>query len=369
MRDMALARPAAPVLLALACVVAFGASAAPPPLPGIRELGRTPVRGLRIRAFAATRFNEPGNVLIGWIDAPGGTDVLTEYSAEGATIWECRLSPAGGLDAFARGEDGLTWIARRMPGRTRVLAVGRRGDPRGGFDLTPAAGGAPPRVTALHAGAGGAVVTSVPGWAFERDRRGRTTRQVLHHALQSAAPLSDGRWLMALADPFRFAVYDHAARAFQPVPLDGLCQVWDAVSGLEVAPDRWRLKGCFCVTESAPPGQVMPRKTMEFVDISPDGGFLWSYGGPGALRVEEFGVQRCATFTRDVVSLPAGRMLVLDGSPGACAAVELDAAGSLVRPWLHAPPSGTGDGGTFGERACGLVGAKRLGWTRTTAVQ
>lgn len=345
------------------------ATAAPMALPVLRDLARTPVRGLRVRAFAATRFNASGNVLVGWMDPPGGADVISEYSPDGATVWECRVGPAGGLHAFARGEDGVTWIARSLPGRTRVLAVGRRGDPRGGFDLLPHAGAAPVRVTALHAGAAGSVVASVPGWAFERDRRGRVIRQVLHHALRSAAPLHDGRWLAALSDPFRFSVYDHAARAFRPLPLDALCQVWDAVGGVEVAPGRWRLKGCFCVPEPAPPGQVMPRKTMEFVDVSPDGGFLWSYGGPGALRVEEFGVQRCATFTRDVIGLPAGRLLVLDGSPGPCAALELDAAGGLVRPWLRAPPAGTGDGGTFGERACGLVGAARLEWTRTAGVQ
>ncbi len=343
------------------------ATAGAPPLPAVRDGAPGPVRGIRTRTFDAARFNADGNVLIGWTDAPGGVDVLTEFTAAGATVWECRMTPAGALDAFARGTDGLTRVTRRGASRTRVLVLARGGDVRaGGFDLVPPHGAEPVRVTALGVLPDGAVVLSVPGWAFERDRKGRIRRQVLHQALRSAAPLADGRWLAVLTDPYRFAVYDHATRALQPLPIDALCQIWDAVRAEEVGPRRWRLTGCFCVPQEAPPGKPIPRKTMEFVDIDPGGGYLWAYGGPQALRVEEFGEQRCATFSRAVVDLPDGRLLVLNGAPDACAAVELDPAGLLIRPWLSAPPTGTGNPGTFGEHACGLIGATRLGWTRST---
>src|SRR5688572_25058067 len=103
---------------ALLVLFATAATAAAPPLPAVRDGAPGPVRGIRARTFDAARFNAAGNVLIAWTDAPGGADVLTEFTAAGATVWECRMTPAGALDAFARGADGLTRVTRRAATRT-----------------------------------------------------------------------------------------------------------------------------------------------------------------------------------------------------------------------------------------------------------
>ncbi len=310
-------------------------------------------------------FNAAGNLLIGWSSDERGDDGLVELTAAGATVWECRLRPGGTLAGFSRAADGTTLVAQWSPGRfSRLLVVDPAGEIRSAAQLAVADAASPPQPTGLRGLAGGGVFVSTAGWAACLSRRWRVEREMLHRSLRSAAPLADGRWLAAFRDPERFAVYDPATRSLTGVPLDALCHLWEASRAEEVTPDRWRFYGCFCVPEQASPGTLMPRKTMEVVDTDAQGRFLWSWGSTRAIRVEEYGAQRCATYTRAAAILPGDHLLVLDAYPADCRVAELDAVGEVVRVYLSAASwdaatprrPAAPDPGTFGERACGLVG-------------
>jgi len=311
-------------------------------------------------------FNAAGNLLVGWSGDEHGEDGLVELTPAGATVWECRLRPGGTLAEFARSADGTTFVAQWSSGRfSRILVVDPAGQVRAACQLSIADAAAPPRPTGLYGLPGGGVMVSTAGWAACLSRRWRVEREMIHRSLRSAAPLADGRWLAAFRDPERFAVYDPVSRSLSPIALDALCQLWEAGRAEEVSADRWRFYGCFCVPQAAAPGQLIPRKTMEVVDTDPTGRFLWAWGSVRAIRVEEFGVQRCATYTRAVALLPAEHLLVLDGYPADCRVAELDAGGETVRVYLmggavEGAATGASDAGTFGEHACGLTGLKVL---------
>jgi len=356
-------------LLALGVAVAATALAAAP-RPSVAAA--VVVRPLRAPSHACAAvqvrpgaFNAAGNILIGWSGDERGDDGMVEMTAAGATVWECRLRPGGTLAGFSRAADGTTLVAQWSPGRfSRLLVVDPAGEVRSAAQLIVADAGTPPRPTGLRGLPGGGVFVSTAGWAAVLSRRWRVEREMLHRTLRSAAPLADGRWLAAFHDPERFAVYDPAARSLTPIPLEALCHLWEAARAEEVSSGRWRFYGCFCLPAAAEPGMPVQRKTMEVVDTDAQGRFLWAWGSARALRVEEFGTQRCATYTRAAAILPGDHLLVLDAYPADCRVAELDAAGEVVRVYLTAaswdagapPGRNAPDPGTFGERACGLVG-------------
>jgi len=332
-------------------------------IPLVSLLRQTP-SGVRVRVSSptATAFNAPGNLLIGQVDrAIGDGDRLLELGPDGTTAWDCRIGPSGSLTGFFRAADGTTLVTQVRPGAfSRVLVLDREGGFRRGWSVRGRGEEPPPAVVTAQPGADGGLDASVAGYAFTVSRRGRLTMEWTFGKLKSAIALSDGRWLAALARPERFALYDPRTRALATLPLDGFCHVWSADRAEETGPARFRLFGCFCMPDGpVTDSRVRPRLTIEVADIDSGGGLLATYGSPHALRVDEFGTERCATFTRGLVRLPSGGLVLANTYPADCRVEERDAAGRVVRTLLTA--SAGGGSGSFGEDACPLVGLQRIG--------
>lgn len=340
------------------CLLALAATAAATG-PVIRPLA-TPVRGVAVRATGAgaTSFNAPGHVVLGWTDTTRREDVLVECAGDGSTVWECRLTPGGRMTAFARLPDGLTLVALASRGRDpQVLALSPAGTIAGGWTAGWRRARDRRPVLSLAPLAGGTVLAATAGWAGAVSPAGRVLRALARPGLKGAWPARDGRWLVALADPPGFGRWD--GTAFEPIPLQSLCLIWDAARIEEPAPGRFRFTGCFCQSlEPATRGGRVPRKTLEVVDTDASWTLRWTFVSPKALRIDEFGTERCATFTRQVVTLGPDRMLLLDGTPDACHAVELAPSGARGRVWVGTAAGA--DRGMFGETACPLVGAQVL---------
>ena len=328
--------------------------------PVIRRLAtRLPAGRLRVAATATgSRFNDAGHVILGWYDTARREDALLECAADGATVWSCRLSPGGRMTAFTRLTDGTTAVALAETGRDPVvLLLSPTGRQAGGWTLAAARIRDRQPVSALSPLGDGAFLAATAGWAGAVSPAGRVTKALRLPRLRAAWPVRDGRWLATLADPPGFAAWDGATVV--PIPLDALCHVWEAARAEEIAPGRFRFTGCFCQTlEPATAGRPIIRRTLEVVETDPAWTLQWTYASPKALRVDEFGAERCATFTRQAVTLDGGRRLLLDGSPGACAAVELGPDGTRGRVWLAAEAGAPR--GMFGETACPLLGAQVL---------
>lgn len=351
--------------LALLLLHAHPAAAADPGMPAtrvptVRRLDTAlPVDRLRVTVSGgATGFNAVGHVLIGWYDTRRREDALLECTADGATVWACRLSPGGRMTAFARLGDGTTAVALAEDGRDPVVVrLTPGGRQAGGFRLAFRRARDRQPVAALAPLGAGALLAATAGWAGAVSPADRVTQALLLPRLRAAWPVRDGRWLTTLTDPPGFAVWD--GTAVVPIPLDALCHVWEAARAEEIAPGRFRFTGCFCQTlEPATAGRPIIRRTLEVVETDPAWTLQWTYASPKALRVDEFGAERCATFTRQAVTLDGGRRLLLDGSPGACAAVELGPDGTRGRVWLAAEAGAPR--GMFGETACPLLGAQVL---------
>lgn len=350
-----------PAVLLVLCALALRAAPARA-VPVVARLDGTP-RGFqaRVGAGSATRFNAAGNLLIGQAGHAGtGSDLLVEFGPDGSTVWECRLGPGGTLAGFARGTDGSTLVAQIDPGRTcRVLALDPAGAVVRGWSVRGDSTEPVPASITVQPGPDGGLLASVPGYAFGITRRGRLTTSWAFGKLKSAVALADGRWLAALSRPERFALYDPATRALRVLPLDGFCHVWAADRAEEFAPGRFRVFGCFCMPAGpATDTKTRPRVTMEVGDTDANGVLVNTFGSPHALRVDEFGTERCATFTRGLVRLADGGMILVNTYPQDCRVEVRDPAGAVTRTLFAATP---GSGGTFGEDACPLLGIQRLG--------
>lgn len=341
-------------------------------IPDISLLRGAPAGFLaRVPSPASTLFNAAGNILVGQCGHPGGAggaDLLLELTPGGATVWECRLAPGGSLTGFARGADGTTLVAQHEPGRfTRVVALDRRGAFVRGWGIRGSAE-PPPPVATVQPTADGGLAASVAGYAFGVTRRGTLSLRWSFGRLKSAIALADGRWLAALSRPERFAVYDPSTRTLASLPLDAFCHVWAADRAEEPAPGRFRLYGCFCMPAAPVAGTlVRPRLTIEVADMDAGGTLLDTYGSPHALRVDEFGTERCATFTRGLARLPGGGLVLADSYPADCRVELRDAGGNAVR--ILAAAVAAPQGGTFREEACPLVGLQRLGGEGTIPVR
>lgn len=350
-------------LVCLARLMLPAGSARASDVPVVSLLREVPA-GVRVRMMTgtATAFNAPGNLLIGQVDrASGDGDRLLELGPDGTTVWECRIGPSGLLTGFFRAPDGTTLVTQVRPGLvSRVLVLDRQGGFRRGWSVRGRGAEPPPAIATAQPAADGGLSASVAGYAFAVSRRGRLTMEWTFGKLKSAIALLDGRWLAALARPERFALYDPRTRMLATLPLDSFCHVWSADRAEAIGPARFRLFGCFCMPDGPVTStQVRPRLTIEVADIDAGGGLLATYGSPHALRVDEFGTERCATFTRGLVRLPSGGMVLANTYPADCRVEERDAAGQVLRILLAA--SASGGNGTFGEDACPLVGLQRIG--------
>jgi hypothetical protein len=137
------------------------------------------------------------------------------------------------------------------------------------------------------------------------------------------------------------------------------CHVWAADRAEETAPGTFRLFGCFCMPAGpATDTKVRPRLTIEVADTDSGGGLVNTFGSPHALRVDEFGTERCATFTRGLERQPDGGMVLVNTYPSDCRVELRDGTGTVVRTLFA---TAAGSGGTFGEDACPLLGVQRLG--------
>jgi hypothetical protein len=286
------------------------------------------------------RFNQKGGFIAAFTGYSRGADVIIETAADGTTVWECRLPPVGSLTAFARAADGITVVAQCAPGRfSRILRIGRNGEFRGGVSLSSkSSDDGPSRVETLQVEKDGGIFASTSGYAFWTDAKGKLKREWIHRSLRAAAAFPDGSLICALRDPARFAFYDRATGTLAGIPQDAFCHIWSADRAEALEGGRFRLYGCFCFTvPAAERGGKSDRKTLEVIETDLTGAIAWSYGSPYAVRVDEFGTQKCVTYTRQVFKRSDGKRIILNAYQPDCQAAELDDAGAPGRIILTVP--------------------------------
>jgi hypothetical protein len=305
------------------------------------------------------RYNRKGNLIVAYGDHARRADLIRETTPDGSMVWECRLEPEGALTRFARAADGITLVAQIVPGKySRILRIGGKGELRGGVRLAPESADLElPRVESLEAVADGGIFAVTRGYAFWATAKGRITRDWMHKSLRAASAFPDGSLICALGNPYRFARLDRIRRKLEGIPQGAFCHIWSADRTEALASGRFRLYGCFCFTiPGAERGARPERKTLDVVETDSTGEIAWSYGSPYSLRIDEFGSQRCANYTLQVLKSATGTTLIADSYQPECRIVELDAPGAPGNVLLSVPA--ISDPIAPGMTLCPLIGAQ-----------
>jgi len=347
--------PATLVAGLLAFAAPAGVSAGPAVIPLKVESVRV---DWRVSLTDPERFNRKGNLIVAYSDHARGADIIREIAGDGSAVWECQLGPEGSLTRFARAADGITLVAQLVPGKfSRILRIGWKGELRGGVRLAPDPVDPDfPRVESLEASADGGIFAVTRGYAFWATVKGGLTRDWMHKSLRAASAFPDGSLICALGPPFRFAYLARNRRTLEGIPQGAFCHIWSADRTEVLSPDRFRLYGCFCFTIRAEGGGKPERRTLDVVETDRSGAIAWSYGSPYSLRIDEFGSQRCANYTLQVLKSAQGTTIIVDSYQPECRIVELDSGGAPANILFTAPA--VPDPAEPGVTVCPLIGAQ-----------